>query len=329
MEKRRAIFDKHRFNADILILQETHSTAEREKLWRNEWGGEAIFSHGTNMARGVAVLTSKEIFQNINNIYLDASGRCIILDLNLNRHAITIAAIYAPNEDNPKFFENIEQVIKNRHEHKIIIGDFNLTLDVNLDRENTYCNNNRAKEKVEEIMDHYSLRDVWRIHNGERREFSWIKKGSFPVKASRIDMALVSGGLDQMIKNTSYISSIMTDHRAFYMVIEPQSASRGTGFWKMNTTLLRNREYIEIIKREINRTLQASQQKDPGQLWEILKKRIKETTVEFSKNKVAEDKLVISELSEIINDYESRLPLNQDEDKLLENTKADLEEKNP
>ena len=38
-EKRRAIFERHRIHADILILQETHSVKENEKIWENEWGG--------------------------------------------------------------------------------------------------------------------------------------------------------------------------------------------------------------------------------------------------------------------------------------------------
>ena len=58
MEKRRAIFDKHRKNADILVLQETHSESKFEKYWENEWGGKIIFLHGTSAARGIAICTS-------------------------------------------------------------------------------------------------------------------------------------------------------------------------------------------------------------------------------------------------------------------------------
>ena len=37
--KRKTIFGYHRANADILVLQETHSTNEVERIWENEWGG--------------------------------------------------------------------------------------------------------------------------------------------------------------------------------------------------------------------------------------------------------------------------------------------------
>ena len=133
--KRRAIFDKHRFNADILILHETHSTKECEKLWQNEWGGKAIFAHGTSAARGVAILTSSGIFSCFKNIYTDQEGRVIIIDLEQDSYIITICAIYAPNTDCPRFFQEIDLILKERSEHKIIIGDFNLTLNIELDRE--------------------------------------------------------------------------------------------------------------------------------------------------------------------------------------------------
>ena len=41
---------------DICFLQETHSTERDENIWRNEWGGEVKYSHGTSQARGVMIL---------------------------------------------------------------------------------------------------------------------------------------------------------------------------------------------------------------------------------------------------------------------------------
>lgn len=45
-----------RKNIDICFLQETRSKESDENIWKNEWGGEVFFSHGTNQARGVMVL---------------------------------------------------------------------------------------------------------------------------------------------------------------------------------------------------------------------------------------------------------------------------------
>ena len=144
-EKRKSVFEYNRKNAEILIVQETHSDPNCEQIWANEWGGKCIFSHGTTASKGVAMFCTKNIFNKISNVYIDNQGRIIIIDLVENDQVITIAAIYAPNKDSPTFFKELQALLIGRSEHKIIIGDFNLTLDVEKDRLNTYANNNNAK----------------------------------------------------------------------------------------------------------------------------------------------------------------------------------------
>ena len=131
----RAIFDYHRKTASIIIMQETHSTIECESVWESEWGGKIIYAHGTSSARGIALLTTKEFYSRISNIYTSPDGRMIIVDICEFQQTITLVAIYAPNEDFPSFFKNIDQLIQERSEHKIIIGDYNLVLNVQKDRE--------------------------------------------------------------------------------------------------------------------------------------------------------------------------------------------------
>ena len=89
---------------------------------------------------------------------------------------MSFVALYAPNTASPDFFVQIETTLSERHEHKIIIGDFNLVLDIGLDRENTYNNNYKAQLEVENIMDRFCMKDTWREQNEGRREFSWKKK---------------------------------------------------------------------------------------------------------------------------------------------------------
>ena len=81
----------------------------------------------------------------MSNFYVDQQGRVIILNIKIGEQDITLVAIYAPNVDSSAFFREIEVNLTHRYEHKILIGDFNLTLDPELDRINTYCNNNRPR----------------------------------------------------------------------------------------------------------------------------------------------------------------------------------------
>ena len=269
---------------------------------------------------------TKQVAPQISKPIIDEEGRYIIFNIKENDEEITIVALYAPNEDKPIFFRNIREKIREKSEHKILVGDFNMTLDINLDRSNTYCNNNKAKKEVEDICDEFSMKDVWRIQNGDHREYSWYKTGNIQ-KASRIDYALVTGGLDQKVKTTQYLTGIKTDHRAFYMVVDTNLNERGKGFWKLNTSLLKEKEYVETINKEIEKTKVLCEGKPAKTKWEILKKRIKKATVDYSRKKGAEDKYIIAQLSEAVCEYESRLPLNKEEDKILLDTKTDLEEK--
>ena len=266
------------------------------------------------------------MYINVSNIYIGIEGRLIIFDYKEYDQLVSITAIYAPNEDSPIFFTDILKKLRTRSEHKIVIGDFNLTLDPDLDRKNTYCNNNRAKYEVEQMMDEFSLKDIWRIQNGDKREYSWIRIAE-TVKASRIDLALVSGGLDQKTKAVTYVHSIKTDHRAIYIVVDLSYTERGNGYWKMNTTLLRNKKFLQKMNQELNLTTQLITGKEPCNAWEIIKKRIKKCTIEFAKNSFSESKLVIAQLSEKVNEYEANFPLTKEDQERWQVTKTELEEK--
>ena len=58
--KRSKVFSALRAeNCDIYLLQETHVASVHEgKLWESEWGGQAIFSPGSNCSAGVGFLVN-------------------------------------------------------------------------------------------------------------------------------------------------------------------------------------------------------------------------------------------------------------------------------
>ena len=50
--KRQKVFNwLTRKNADIILLQETYSTKEVERYWKQQWKGKMVFSHGTNHSK--------------------------------------------------------------------------------------------------------------------------------------------------------------------------------------------------------------------------------------------------------------------------------------
>ena len=55
--KRKAVFGwLKRSRHDIIFLQETHSTLELEHMWKQDWSGPIIFSHGSGNSKGCCIL---------------------------------------------------------------------------------------------------------------------------------------------------------------------------------------------------------------------------------------------------------------------------------
>ena len=57
------------------------------------------------------------------------------------------------------------------HESAILMGDYNLNLDPEIDTKN-YCNinNPKAREKVLDMCAEFNLVDVWRVFNNDKAE---------------------------------------------------------------------------------------------------------------------------------------------------------------
>lgn len=99
-QKRRTMFTWCRKRkADIIFLQETHSTINTDAQWKNEWGAEIITCHGSSNAHGLAVLIRSGFDCTIRQQILDPLGRYIILKADIKDKTYLLINIYAPNKD--------------------------------------------------------------------------------------------------------------------------------------------------------------------------------------------------------------------------------------
>ena len=85
---------------------------------------------------------------------------------------LCIANIYGPNCDSPEFYKNIYNIIRRlvgEEDLQIIIaGDFNLTLNQEIDNFNYRRENNtRARDTARNIMYEHDLIDMYRERNRE------------------------------------------------------------------------------------------------------------------------------------------------------------------
>ena len=91
-------FVKDKMLIFISQLQETYSEPGDENIWKKEWGGELIFSHGTKHSKGVCNLINPTMQLLDECLYSNNSGRIVLITISLNGQKVTLCNIYAPND---------------------------------------------------------------------------------------------------------------------------------------------------------------------------------------------------------------------------------------
>lgn len=174
--KRRQQFSYfHRYNFDLILVQETHCTPDMERVWQNEWGGHIIFSHGTSSSKGVAILFNPKLHFSIVKVRNDQNGRYIILDLSIGATTLTVICCYGPNRDDPLFYNSISQVLHSFNCSSIIWGgDFNFVFNLSIDKQGGDPRTNfKARDECLLTMAEFNLIDAWRELNPLGKAFTW------------------------------------------------------------------------------------------------------------------------------------------------------------
>ena len=123
--KRRCVFNYIRnTECHVIFLQETHSTAESEKRWCQEWGYKIIFNHGRSDSTGVCILLKPSATFDILNTFRDDNGRILLVTLKVNETTISLANIYGPNNDDHNFFIDLHNLLLKHGEEPYIIGGY-------------------------------------------------------------------------------------------------------------------------------------------------------------------------------------------------------------
>lgn len=121
--KRKKVMTKLRAEkCDVAFLQETHLLQkEAEKLTRG-WVGEVFYNEGTSNSRGVIILLNKQLQFKCIKQMKDGEGRILVLLGEILGQTIILANVYAPNRDDPAFFENLEGMLYAAGQYDIVLG---------------------------------------------------------------------------------------------------------------------------------------------------------------------------------------------------------------
>ena len=186
--------------------------------------------------------------------------------------------------------------------------------------------NKKANEEISKMFTELDLVDIWRDQHPTTRRYTW--KGN-KGQRGRLDYFAVSA--DLIDKSSSDIeNNYFSDHSTISLSIDLHNQPHGRGFWKFNNSLLKDKDYVNKIKKCIIDTVDTYRIDDKDSndekftindqlLWETLKLMIRGETIPYASHKKKErDKRE--------NDIENRLrQLNDDLNKTTDQNKVEQE----
>lgn len=318
--KRRGVFNLLKYHkANIILLQETHSAQEDERVWSNEWGSRIYFAHGTRYSSGVAIMFSKNFPVIIDTIKLDGDGRFMVAELSVCDYRFIIGNVYGPNEDRPEFFVNFFKVLESRHNDSLMLGgDFNTSINEDKDLYNNKgVNHVRKRVIICEYLDAKNMLDIWRIRHPETRHFTWRKPDAKNLVMSRLDYFFLSQDLAMRTNSVEIKTRYSSDHCRLLLNINLAELHRGKGYWKFNNLHLSDPVFVEVMNKVILTSLWRVKNVQEAPLdiqWEQLKQEIIQTAKDFAIAKSKARNQLIEKLEQRILFFDKKLLETSNED---------------
>jgi exonuclease III len=282
--KRNIIFKHLQRKSDcaVFLLQETHSLEADEDLWRQLWSGKMYFSHGRSDSCGVLIMFSPGLNFDIKNIIKDDNGRFLAIHFDIwENEDILLGNVYAPTRNKVQeqivFLESIKGMIAELDFiHLILGGDFNTVFDPKLDKmggDMVNCTNNYTSE-LKAFMETYNLADAIRLCHPDRRIYTRTQRK--PAVLSRIDHWLISSQLCNCMYTADVFPGLKSDHSIIYLNLGKGDSKRGRFFWKFNSQLLRDPEFVSGMKVLLNALkLETQNMPDKGFRWDYIQTELR------------------------------------------------------
>lgn len=173
------------------------------------------------------ILIHKSVPFNVDNVICDKGGRYLIVQGTMINEKINMINIYAPTDDNPKFFENLLLLISSLSGKIVIAGDFNCTMDPEMDRSTGVDSSHiQSRKTLLQYMKGLNLCDPWRRLNPSKLEFSCY----FPQfnTFSGIDDLLISKSMFSSVIESNYNSILLSDHAPISLVYKAPGVVKGS-----------------------------------------------------------------------------------------------------
>ncbi len=332
--KRKLVLDWLKtLNIDVICLQETYCTKEFKTKFNKNWDGEVYHSESDSKnSKGVCILFKKGLDIKVLDTHKDEQGRRLIISVKINNETFTFVNIYAPS-DNPEnriaFYKRCSSWIKQllySENQLVVTGDFNSVLS---SKGRASGKTDRSTKHFQGLLKYLSLKDAWGTLKPNDPGFTYVNPGK-PDQQSRLDYVLLSPILCNLTKKISIKVAPVPDHKMVITHIVGLNRKRGPSYWKLNVSILKDKEYKEGIKRVvINTKKEYSALLSKTVLLDLAKAKAKEFSIWFSCQKAKQMRNEIQSIENELQDIDSNICLNTEDaenlsiDRILLKTKLD------
>ena len=299
---------------DIIFLQELKiNDINKVKQLERNWKGKLFCSYTDNINsnKGVGIF----IYNNIRSKYkiinkkTDFEGRIICLDIDINGTSLRLLNIYAPNDTTQRklFLVQLETFFLTSR-HIIAGGDWNFVEDPIKDKQggdrSVSAHSLIGKNEIQNIKSNYKVTDVYRWKHPKWTEYTWRQVN--PPVFCRLDRFYISNAILPKVRTVSINNCTVSDHLFVDLVLEPfANKTFGPGYWKLNDSILKDKQVISEIKNLWDHKLSKATVKD-HLWWEFCKREFKKCLIKNSKRIANQTKKEIAYLEEQLSIFSAK-----------------------
>ena len=98
---------------------------------------------------------------------------------------------------------------------------------------------------VTNLLRESNLVDLFRYFHPDKTRYTWRQRNK--LKQARLDYFIVSSSFTDLTISTDIKPGYRTDHSMLELNVEINNFRRGRGTWKLNTSLLKDNQYLQLI----------------------------------------------------------------------------------
>lgn len=295
-----------RFHAwKVLYLNDTriYRLEEIPKLEKSLGVQTGFWSLGSPHSAGTAIL----FFMPVNVVYsfADPLGRFTRVDYIWEDEEYSSVSIYAPAvpRDRKDFLATeLPRLLAQRPLplRTFIVGDWNFVCDPALDRRSTNSAGGQVgKDEFLELSEEHDLSDLFRHYHPAAKAFTF--SSSQHNMSTRLDRCYANKSAVPFTGDCKHVSlpSSISDHEAgvSFTVRAINCITRGPGYWKLNTSLLKRPGYHKLVSKIIMEYKSVRHfYPDIKTWWESLKYALRLESEPYAKEQAARRKRTVQSL---------------------------------